>query len=597
MKNRAVCLLFVFNWAFANAQVAQDTIVYPEVKVEANRIPEAIGSSISEIDTSLFKQLKSKGLTQLLDMESFISTRSYSPGGVSNFSVRGSGSQHTQVVWEGIPVNDPMLGQTDLSAVSLGGVSKVRLLYGSAGLTNHSGGIGGTIELLSSTPKKANGIELNIHGFVGSFGNYGTSLEIQDRYKKVFGTTSVSWQTAKNNFKYADLSTIAQEKKQMEHANVDGWGFSKSIGIDINTKNSIVARIKVSQVKRELPPTMLMVGTEETLLDRDVWAAIKWKRIGKRSTISAMASYIRGKQEYFDNNDYTYNHLYQASKNLIRYKLSLGYNLWLDVGADIFAENARSDSAYRSETHWRQWQATFASVRYTPKKWVAAQVLVREDVIDGSFSPVQGLIGVEVKPLKWLLLKGNVSRNFRAPTLNDLYWKPGGNADLKSEKGLAWEAGIAFNWKTDKLNLRSTTTYFESNIDDWIIWLPEGSLWKPQNKRAVRSNGIETDLHLWVKVGRAIVSLAGYYTWVKSIVEQGASDNDVSVGKQLIYVPKHQAKGYLGVRISQLHFMYGHRYVGKRYTSSDNLASLPFYHLGWMSLGMTSKLQLNIRLD
>ena len=38
--------------------------------------------------------------------------------------------------------------------------------------------------------------------------------------------------------------------------------------------------------------------------------------------------------------------------------------------------------------------------------------------------------------------KASVSRNYRFPTLNDLYFLPGGNPGLNSEKGVAYEAGL-----------------------------------------------------------------------------------------------------------------------------------------------------------
>ncbi|MBL4587486.1 MAG: TonB-dependent receptor plug domain-containing protein, partial [Flavobacteriales bacterium] len=362
------CLLLVLYSAVAFSQEPLDSVVYPEVKIEAQRISQTIGSNVSETDSLLYSLLKSKGLTQILETESFISTRSYSPGGIANFSIRGTGSQHTQVLWNGIPINDPMLGQTDLSTISLSGISNVRVLYGSAGLTNNSGGIGGSIELISAPPRSKNGFEGNVNISAGSFGTYGFSIQLRDRYKKLFGTTAFEYRTAKNNFRYRNLATIAQEEKQLEHALIKQLGFTKTVGVDINRKNRLSLNVYYAQVRRELPPTMLTTSTEETLFDRDIWAAIKWRRIGKRSVINLTASYIYGKQEYSDNNGYTFNHLYLANKNLIRYKLNLGHNIQLEIGGDVFAENAKSDSAYRNQPRWRYWQAAFASLKYEPKK-------------------------------------------------------------------------------------------------------------------------------------------------------------------------------------------------------------------------------------
>lgn len=583
------------------AQVG-DSIVHPVVTVTEQRIAEAIGSSVTETDTLLYALQRSRGLTQVLETESYISTRAYSPGGVANFSVRGTGSQHTQVVWEGIAINDPMLGQTDLSSISLSGISNVRVLYGSAGLTNNSGGIGGTIELIPQKERITDGFDGKLNLNAGSFGVYGLSVQLRDRYRKVFGSTSVEYQTAKNNFKYRNLASIQQEDKRLQHAAIQRVGFTKTLGVQLNDRNTLKASIYYAQVDREFPPTMLMVSTKETLFDRDVWAALNWKRIGKRSKLSVTSSYIYGQQDYFDNNEYTFHHLYQANKNLVRYNLSLGHNLYVEAGADIFNETARSDSSYRSKPHWRFWQAGFASLKYVPKKWVAAQALVREDVIDGGFSPVQGLLGVEVKPLKWLFLKGNVSRNFRPPTLNDRYWAPGGNPALKSETGFSWEAGVGFKVDEGKFHFKTEGTYFRSNIDNWIIWLPNGNLWTPQNKRAVATNGVEARVEASARMGKVLLRLNGAYTWVSSTVQEGTDANDASVGKQLIYVPQHQAKANFSVHLGKLYLLYAHQFTGLRYTTSDNKSSLPSYQIGQLALGYAFTVRkhtigINLTLD
>jgi vitamin B12 transporter len=584
MKYIGVCLFWVLHLAICRAQVS-DSVSYPEVTVIAQRISEAIGSSVTESDSITISIFRARGLRQVLELEGFISTRSYSPGGVANFSIRGSGSQHTQVVWEGIPVNDPMLGQSDLSAISLGGVSNVRVLYGAAGLTNNSGGIGGTIELISENNRTKDGFDVRFQTYAGSFGTYGLQLQLRDKFKRLFGSTSFEYHTAKNNFSFTNLGSIGKEERRLEHAAVERIGFGKSIGFILNERNQLKINFYYAQTERDLPPTMLMASTKEELFDRDIWSVMNWKRVGKRSTISVSASYIYGKQEYFDNNEYTFHHLYQANKNLVRYKLNLPYNLHLELGGDVFNEHVRSDSAYRNTTHLRYWQAAFASLKYVPKKWVNAQILVREDVIDGTFSPVQGLAGIEIKPTSWLKFKGNVARNFRPPTMNDLYWIPGGNQDLKNESGFSWEVGLDITRQWKKFGVHLGSVFYQSEIDNWIIWLPLDGIWIPQNKRAVRTRGVESRLVFSVKLGKALLRFNATHTWVSSTVSQGSSANDASVGKQLIYVPSQQAKGQISVHMAGLMVLFGHQFVGERFTTSDNDSFLPDYQISYLSFG------------
>ena len=48
-----------------------------------------------------------------------------------------------------------------------------------------------------------------------------------------------------------------------------------------------------------------------------------------------------------------------------------------------------------------------------------------------------------------LVAKASISRNYRFPSLNDLYFLPGGNPGLKSEQGVAYEAGLIDIDKSD----------------------------------------------------------------------------------------------------------------------------------------------------
>ena len=43
---------------------------------------------------------------------------------------------------------------------------------------------------------------------------------------------------------------------------------------------------------------------------------------------------------------------------------------------------------------------------------------------------------------KELKLKGSTAYNYRFPSMNDLYWRPGGNPDVKPEEGYSYDASI-----------------------------------------------------------------------------------------------------------------------------------------------------------
>ncbi len=83
-------------------------------------------------------------------------------------------------------------------------------------------------------------------------------------------------------------------------------------------------------------------------------------------------------------------------------------------------------------------------------RW-ACHFVLRQEMFGETWAPVipaffiDGLLSRKGN----VMLKASVSRNHKFPTLNDLYFLPGGNPDLKSEHGWSYDAGASFDvgWK------------------------------------------------------------------------------------------------------------------------------------------------------
>lgn len=62
-----------------------------------------------------------------------------------------------------------------------------------------------------------------------------------------------------------------------------------------------------------------------------------------------------------------------------------------------------------------------------------------------------------------VVLKASVARNYRYPTLNDRYYQPGGNPDLRPEHGFTYDGGISFalGGEAEGYTLRGEATLFE----------------------------------------------------------------------------------------------------------------------------------------
>ena len=144
-----------------------------------------------------------------------------------------------------------------------------------------------------------------------------------------------------------------------------------------------------------------------------------------------------------------------------------------------------------------------------------------------------------------VVAKASVSRNYRFPTLNDLYFLPGGNPGLNSEQGVAYEAGLSFAvGKEGAYTLSGSASWYDQHIDDWILWLPTAKgFFSPVNIKKVHAYGVEIRADLAAALTRELkINLNGTFSWAPSINEgEPMSPADRSVGKQLPYEPEYSA--------------------------------------------------------
>jgi iron complex outermembrane receptor protein len=182
-------------------------------------------------------------------------------------------------------------------------------------------------------------------------------------------------------------------------------------------------------------------------------------------------------------------------------------------------------------------------------------------------------------------LKANISRNSKLPTMNDLFWVPGGNPDLKNEYAFTYELTYETKLSISNMNLISDISLFRNNIKDMIQWYPgEYSFWTAGNIKSVVTAGVESSASLIYAVNSFSSRLNAAYSFTKA-------ESDDKVGEQLIYIPKNHANisyrfGYKGV-----YTIWSANITGRRYTTVDNSRYLPGYFLNNFSAGSTISLK------
>ena len=188
-------------------------------------------------------------------------------------------------------------------------------------------------------------------------------------------------------------------------------------------------------------------------------------------------------------------------------------------------------------------------------------------------------------------LFSSVSRSFRFPTLNDLFWEPGGNPNLEPEDGISVEAGHRFDLKKKYFHFNTKLSVYKSWLRDMIVWIPQGTLWGPENVRNVGVTGLESSVVFKFLFPSGSWHTHFNYAMNQSQYQSNLSGADDSKGNQLAYVPIH--KGSILNTFNYKHWFISFRqaFTGMRYTESTNTSRLDGFTVAGIGLGKRWSIQ------
>ncbi len=282
----------------------------------------------------------------------------------------------------------------------------------------------------------------------------------------------------------------------------------------------------------------------------------------------------------------------------------LGGNMILKVGVEFLYQQVNSNNYIDKKK--RTLFNTHVSIKKSFSNILTAEALVRTEITNNGTVPIMPVLGFNYKPFgnQDLHIRVNFSQNYNLPTLNDLYWYPGGNEDLQPERSMEAELGIGY---TTMFNRKHRITFsgsaYASSISNWIIWMPgDYRYWSPENIASVYARGIESSLNISGKLGNVEYKVFGEYAYTRTTNNSDSAKMSGLSDVQLMYVPVHTANGYVNVSSNGYYATWTLSYISSRNTSlnSDEHYSnkLPQYMLNNISVGkifLLKKAQFDIR--
>ncbi len=582
----------------AKAQL-NDTLQLAPIEVATSKAPFYTGYRAIEPDSLLLKAMPGANLSDVLERQGGLSLRTYGMGSLSTSAARGAGSAHTAVLWDGFSLLSPMNGLSDLALLPVFFLDDSRVQQGAAVALFGSGALGAAIHLGQSQPVRS-GVQLFYEG--GSFGQHTTGARLSWLQKRASHDLRMFAKRAENDFPYLNIANFGSPEERLKNAQLSANGLLYQFGLGLGKRDSLAVKLWLQQYERGIPPPMTAANAASVQSDAALRAQIRWMHQGKKIAWQIRQLYSLEDNHFVDPlAKLDELHQFKSVISEVDFQGQLHKNWrWQAVAHhSMFAANSPAyDSVGITQHRYALWSAW----RLNTSRW-RGQILLRQEIVEGKLVPFTPGMGLEFNLLPQIILYGNASRTYRLPTLNDLYWQPGGNAMLKPELGWSAEAGIRQTYKLAWLEQEINLGYFRQEVQDWIIWLPSvAGYWSPENLLAVSSSGLEARLKLSSSLGRHKLRLLADYAWVKSVHTRVGPGQENRLNKQLIYVPKHQLRVQLWYEYARFFGGLMHNFTGQRFVTSDHSSALdPFLlnHLqaGWRLPFRQTEVSLGLQIN
>lgn len=578
--------LWLTSISTIQAQTTSDTIELNTVEITAQIPIEQKALSRSQVDTLELKKLQTKTLSELIQSSSPVFVKTYGRGSAATVSFRGTASSHTQVNWNGMNINSPMRGDLDFSLIPVYFIDDINLLHGGSSLSQTSGGLGGSIQLNNQADWN-NSLQIKYIQDIESFSTYREFFQIGIGNQNFQSSTRVFHDQSQNDFPFYNYGVLPYREDVQKNADYKKYGFLQDLYYRWRNKHQLSLKVWGGHNYRNLPQLMSYEGENraEYQEDNDLKTIAKWEYYIDDIKWEVFSSYNHHQLHYFRSSsesnfvNFNSNSNENSSLNrvLFQYKNHEKLNLESFIDVNYHQVNVEDNATEISFNENRFEAFWVGQLNYAFNEKTSAFVILRTEVYDDSFIPIIPAMGVEYQIKKGVSVFLNGSRNYHKPTLNDLYWVPGGNPNLKPEDAWSTDLGLKTDWERKDFKLSFDLNTYQSIIDNWIIWQPSSSgayFWEAVNLKKVWARGLESQLKInWDIQKNWELYFSANYAYTRTTNQNAVSSVDESRGKQLIYIPVHTANFLFDIEFKNWEWSIGNQTIGKRYTNSSNTES------------------------
>jgi len=568
MKIKLIFILVLFLCPYFLIGQRDDTTKIPQVEI----FYQPGSGGLTQVILEDSQSVVSSTLGDLFEKNTSVFINSNGVSGLQSISIRGTGSSHTTVFWNGLSIQSPTLGTVDFSTLSPSTIDQVEIHYGASSLVDGSGGLGGSIQL-SDRLMYDSLFRISLRTGFGSYGKSYRNLKFNWGNNKWSTLLALGDVDAPNVFAFVNPSTSNLRVDTLKNAAIKTFSTKIGVGYQWNEKVKLEALVWYNSANRQLPKNITASDFGEDHQTDQSWRSVVNLTINSEQmthqlsfgVIQDSLHYYSGFESRIKTQSFQGNYRRTYYLKNFRIKSALEF-CQKSAHSDGFKEVVFQDKlAWMFNPQWK-W-----------KKIFVADMILRAEAYDNKIAPLMPSILLYYKIADVISMRATGAIIYRHPTFNDLYWTSGGNPDLLPENGTSFELGVDLS--TPNKRTEFSITGFYSEIENWIIWLPEGNFYSPRNLYLVTSEGVDVDLKNTLILSKKIkFNSRVNYSFVSTINSESTISDDPSLGKQIVYAPKNKLNAGIEMLINdKWKFSYQYRFTDIRFITKDHSSWMPYF--------------------
>ncbi len=543
MKN--ISLLFIAFAVPSLALAQSDTLWTAEII--------SIFSKAEEFRTKADSMaLDVESASDYLQKDSRFILKQYTPGSVVTSSFGGATSEQSRVLWDGIDISSMATGVLDLSLVPALMLSTDAIVDGMNGGATAAMGSMGALNI-NLGQKSGRGTTTTVGA--SSIGGRSFNAHSWGSFSKVRYQSILRYNTSANTYPY----TLGSLSGRMEGNDFGDLSYLQRFSGRVG-KSFWVSDLWYTQSEKNNSGSVIGPGYVNHLEDETVRFKYKVKRDNHQLKLFASQEW----QAYTDTmsvlsirdtntfGQFTGQYVYTGK----RFDAQLTFNRYSAAGTNRTAKTSMPQGQVIFKVK-KQIHVVSRAALYQNKLYLSSYALY-------------------TKTKQGWLHQFSAGTYYRLPTLNELFWNPGGNLNIAAERSYGAKYSFELGGQT---RLRFTTD--QLYYDQMIQWAPgNNGLWSPQNYYSVYTGTTNISLNKDFFGQHHDANITHQYSRILDV----ASNNPNLIGKQLIYRPALQAVYTIEQPLPIGSIMLRAYYTGLRHTLRDNASTGELPAQGWCDL-------------